>query len=372
MIQWKKVKDYQAIWYANGKREWDMLPIIADQAVIGLSDGTISYALGYRTSRNLFGKTFSYADVVNMESWEAFSFQVENIFYLGVINGDPKMIARTKDGLKLYENFAQSVKNIEPDADKATLTPLGYYNMFVSYDKDAYYPEIFRTSPSSGTIKSFYDYFGFQAFEDSMGKHFILFIEDAQSTEENPVWYFVDNFRIVSEAIRFTKFIPDDSEEYVEDWWVDAAGVINLKATTTWYYHLDSAWILVKWATKSKENTFTFVKYFEDTDIPEIVGKNPQGYFLIDRDKTTLNQKETKNIVYYKDFLAYTHIPQKPLFFFQSSESVVLVVGPEGQIHYQTNLVWQKGNFEGILILEDGTLQVTLKSNEVRRYTKFK
>jgi hypothetical protein len=62
--------------------------------------------------------------------------------------------------LKLYENFSKTTKNIEADGDKTELTPLGYYDMYVSYDDNYFYPEIFNIQTNKEKeIDKFYDYF---------------------------------------------------------------------------------------------------------------------------------------------------------------------------------------------------------------------
>jgi hypothetical protein len=65
------------------------------------------------------------------------------------------------------------------------------------------------------------------------GEHFVMMIEDERSTEDDPYWYWVDNFVPISE-----KIILDD-DQYVEDWNLDPYGNIKFTITNGSKYHID-------------------------------------------------------------------------------------------------------------------------------------
>lgn len=68
-------------------------------------DEKSSFSLCYKESTNLSGKKIAFVDVVNMADGTFFSLQVSNIFYFGVFDGKPHIIAKVGDELKYFENF---------------------------------------------------------------------------------------------------------------------------------------------------------------------------------------------------------------------------------------------------------------------------
>lgn len=184
----------------------------------------------------------NYAEIIDMQSGETFSLQVSNIFLVKVVNGDIKMLVKVGDELKWYENFGKTEYSIEPDGDKKEITPLGYFDMFVRYDNDYYYPVILdEAKRSAANVKRFYDYYGFKSYTDADGvDHFILLIEAETSTEDDPAWYWTDNFRISSDKLDF----GNDSE--VDSWEIDSNGRISMKLTDGSNWHVDESGRMIK------------------------------------------------------------------------------------------------------------------------------
>lgn len=304
-INSKKIGPYLGIKHSTWEVEWNILPIIYDESIIDLkwSDWT-KYALCYKTSKSLMWSDIDYADLVNESTWETFSFQVSNIFVLRIINGDINLIAQVWKELKLYKNFWKTTVTLETDWDKAKITPLGYYDVFVSYDNTYYYPVILNEDKQKNAdIVGFYDYYGYKSYEDiSWEKHVVMLIENSWSTKYDPRWYFVDNFKIISEKLDFW-----DDSEYVEDWELDWDLDI-IMTLTSW----KKAYLL-RWEKKiniwtkpvSLKKEFVFTRAFEDTDIDLIVWKTIDWYFLINRTKIKISEKEQESIVYNKEFLHY-------------------------------------------------------------------
>ena len=85
-IKNRTVGEYSAVWYPDGKIDGDMRPIIYDAATIELSDSKASFILGYKESKNLFGLSISYTDIINVDTGESFSFQVNNIYLIKIID----------------------------------------------------------------------------------------------------------------------------------------------------------------------------------------------------------------------------------------------------------------------------------------------
>jgi hypothetical protein len=104
-IQNRELGPYEAIWYPDGRKEGNMLPLLYDVATISLKDEKKSFVLCFKKSSSLFGGAIQYADVVDMASGEFFSLQASNIFHFSVENGDPKVIIKIGKELKFYEDF---------------------------------------------------------------------------------------------------------------------------------------------------------------------------------------------------------------------------------------------------------------------------
>lgn len=196
---------YEAVVYSDGTSKGDIRPILYDTAIIVLSDNTRSFAMGYKVSKNLFGKELGYAEIIDMQSGETFSLQVSNIFLMKVVSGDLKILAKIGNELRWYENFGKTEYKIEADGDKKEITPLGYFDMFIRYDDDYYYPIILDEDiRTQSTVQRFYDYYGFKSYADSNNvDHLIILIEAETSTEENPIWYWTDNFRKSTDILEF-------------------------------------------------------------------------------------------------------------------------------------------------------------------------
>ncbi len=301
-INGKKIGPYMAIKDSIWNVKWDILPIIYDNADIELSNWKVSYSLCYKVSKNLFWKEIVYVDLIDEKSWEAFSYQVKNIYFLKIWEQDIHLIARVWDELKYFSNFWRTNTNIESDWDKVDLTPLWYFDTFITYDDNYYYPLFLDWKNHSGYVKKFYDYYWSRAFEDeNWEKHFYMLIEHYNSCEQNPVWYFVDNFKIISEKLYF--------DDYVEKWDVDADGDIYMETTNLNHYYI-LVWKsdrIVKWKktkiSKPKDIPFLFTRYFEDSDSHYIVWKNDEWYFIISKLESVITLEQQKNLVYYKEFL---------------------------------------------------------------------
>lgn len=336
-INWKKIWPYLGIKYSNWKVEGNILPIIYDESIIDLKwTNWDSYFLCYKTSKNLMWKEIDYADLVNEETWESFSFQVSNIFVLKIISWDINLIAQVWKGLKYYKNFWKIVTTLETDWDKAKITPLGYYDVFVSYDNNYYYPVILNEEKEfNSDIKKFYDYYGYKSYTDnSWEKHVVMLIENDWSSEYNPKWYFVDNFKIISEKLDF-----GDDSEYVEDWELDWDLDI-IMTLTSWRKAYLLRWErnIKTWTkpVKPKAKEFVFTRAFEDTDIDLIVWKNIDGYFLIDRTKSRLSESEQTSLVFHKDFLHYEK--DDKLFVLENKAAEVVLFDEKGSELLVTDL----------------------------------
>ena len=143
---WKKTNStYSWLMKSDGSVDWDILPIIYDNATLELYyNENCKYSLWYKLSKNLLWKEMKYADIINENTWEIFSFQVSNIFFAKVINNDLKILAKIWNEIKLYENFWKTTKQIAIDEDKIEITPLWYFNYFVTYDEQYFYPLILK------------------------------------------------------------------------------------------------------------------------------------------------------------------------------------------------------------------------------------
>lgn len=333
---------YKAILHANGDIEWDIRPILYDTASITLLDATKSYALCYKEARILGGRNVAYVDVVDAETGFFFSLQVSNIYYFGVFEWIPHIIAKVWDTLVYFENFWKKEVPVEPDGDKSDLTPLGAYDMFISYDTEYYYPLIFsKTHRDTATVQKFFDYYGYQSYTDiNWWEHFVLFIEDTRSTEASPYWYFVDNFQPISENI----VLPSD--EYVETWKLDPYGNILFEVTSWAKYHVDKDWNMQQWwENVPKSSNFSYIREFEDTDADEIIAKNDNGYFIINRNKKEISLEEQKHIVYFKNFV-WALSPSEansefPYFLMMQDDDQIVLVDHNSNIIAGTDLKWE-------------------------------
>jgi hypothetical protein len=147
-------------------------------------------------------------------------------------------------------------------------------------------------------VPKFGDYYGFRSYEAEGYQHFLLFVEDKNSTEATPDWYWTDNFVRISERIDLS------SEEYVEEWSIDSYGNIFFTVTSGKKYHIDkgNGKMLEGWNLPVSSD-FTFVRVYEDTDSNWIVAKNEKGSFIIDATKANITKAEQDAIVAYPDFI---------------------------------------------------------------------
>ena len=355
---------YEAVVYQDGSTKGDIRPILYDAAIIRLSDGTRSFAMGYKISKNLFGKELNYAEIIDMQTGETFSLQVSNIFLMKVIRGDLKILAKIGSELKWYENFWKTEYQIEPDGDKKEVTPLGYFDMFIRYDDDYYYPIILdEVTRTRATEERFYDYFGFKSYTDGSGSdHFLLLIEAETSTEEKPIWYWVDNFRKMSDVLEF----GDDSEE-VEAWEIDSDGRISMSLTSGTKWYVDDAGQMVKWALPKKSNEFNYTRFFEDTDASVIIGKNMDGLFLIERNKSSLTEREQQSIVYFENFLACFKNGESPFFLMKNKDGDVIIIDRDGTEILTTDLSWEE-KIVSFAYENNSTYSVQIKWEWARKY----
>lgn len=302
---WKVNWPYEAIYHPNGEIEWDINPIIYDNAEIELNWENTSFVLCYKISKNIFWSEIKYADIINEMTWEIFSFQANNIFMIKIVWDDVRVLAKVWDDLKYYENFWKIEYNIEPDWDKKDLTPLWYYNMYVRFDDDYYYPLIIDSEIHTWIIKRFFDYYWYKSFTDNeWWRHLIMLIED-----EKENWYWADNFEIFSEKIYFS----DDIEE-IETWDITPDWVITMVTSYETHYYLDENGKVIEWRPATNTTAFVFTRYYEDTDIDFIVWKNENWYFIINRVTSELSDKQREKIVYLNWFKAYTNNSWKGYF----------------------------------------------------------
>lgn len=364
-INWKEIWPYEAIMKSDNSVEWDILPILYDNATIELyKNADKRYTLAYKKSTNLFWKELKYADIIDENTWETFSFQVSNIFIAKIVNNDFKILAKVWNELKIYENFWKSEKLIESDWDKSELTPLWYFDMFVSYDDDFYYPLVLNDKNNKTEINRFYDYFWYKAFEDdNWGKHLFMLIEDETSTEINSKWYFVDNFNIISKRLDFDW----DDSQYVEEWNINWDWDIYMTITnwSSWYLDKETKEI-VKWKI-SNSSSFDFTRFFEDTDSNFIVWKNTKWLFIIDRTKSEISDKKQESIVYFKDFIKSCVYNDFTFFLMQTFDQEIVLVNENQAIIWYTDL-FITDNVKNISFLSDNIYEVELQNWEKRQY----
>ncbi len=363
-IKNRTVGEYSAVWYPDGKIDGDMRPIIYDAATIELSDSKASFILGYKESKNLFGLSISYTDIINVDTGESFSFQVNNIYLIKIIDWDPKVIARVGEQLRYYENFWSTEWGIEPDWDKKELTPLGYYEYFLKFDEEYFYPLILRADANIPKyIDRFFDYYGFRSYDDEKGgQHFILLIEDKTSSEDEPIWYFVDNFSRVSETLDF----GDDSE--VETWTLDGNGTIIMTLCDKRECYIDASGHIAYGKPEWKKNDFEFVRYFEDTDADVIVGKNDNGVFLVDAKKTIISDSEKWKIRYFSDLLFVKKQGGQPIFVMKEwdEEATIIDKNSNNIAYVELSTAQDLASIE--IDWDLRIVTVVMKTSEIRKY----
>lgn len=365
-INGKKLWPYNAIKDSKWNVKWDILPIIYDNADLQLTNGKVFYSLCYKVSKNLFWKELVYADLVDEESWETFSYQVKNIYFLRVFKDDIHMIARVWDELKYFSNFGRKNINIESDWDKAELTPLWYFDTFITYDDNYFYPLFLDWEKHNNYVKKFYDYYGYKAFKDeSWIKHLYMLIEHSSSSEQNPVWYFVDNFEIISEKLYF--------DDYVEKWDVDADWDIFMETTNLNHYYIlvGKSNKIVKWkkwnlTTKVKNSVFLFTRFFEDSDSHYIVWQRDEWFFVISKLETNITDAMQKQIVYYKQFLWFNK--EHKFFIMQNYAWEIVLLDIFWKLVLTTDLELDD-KIKDIDVSEDKMLiNISLENGELRPY----
>lgn len=356
--------NYQWLLFSNNTTEWDIAPIIHDQAHISLyKNEQLKFTLGYKISKNIFWKQIVYADLINETTQEVYSFQVNNIFFLDIIHNDIKLIWLLGNEIIFYENYGKTCKKIEIDKDKTEITPLWYYDMFLSYDDDFYYPEVLREN-FQPQIKRFYDYYGFYAYTDTYKQtHFILFLETSNSNNIQDEWVFCDNFNIISERVPFD----------VESWSLDSAYNINILSKDNTYYHIKQHDPKIyPWKAFNTWTNFVFKRFFEDTDSDYIVGEDENWLFVIERSLPT----KPPVIIYYKKLYAYYNPKSSTdkFFIFENEDFELILVNPEKNDIIHTDILINDGikkieyASEWWLLSKTKTLQVTLQNNDIRTY----
>lgn len=362
----KKVWPYEWILRSDNSVEWNILPILYDNAKIELyKNQNQRYTLWYKISTNLLWSEIKYADIIDEITWETFSFQVKNIFLAIIYQNDLKVLALVWDKIKLYENFWKSEKLIENDWDKKEITPLWYYDMFVSYDDNYYYPLILNERISSPEIQRFYDYFWYKAYEDDdWNEHLLMLIEHEKSNEEEEIWYFIDNFQIISPKVDFW-----NETEYVEEWDINENWDIYMTVTSgeKWYLDKENK-KLIPWIPPKKEkNTFTFTRVFEDTDGDYIVWKNENWYFIINRTKQKITETDQKNIIYFKNFIKHTRFWEYSFFLFQTNDDEIVLLNENNIIVLHTD-IHDISQIKNIQFIQENVFEILLNSWEKRQY----
>jgi hypothetical protein len=365
---WRELGPYEAIQYPNNDIKWDIRPILYDTATINLMDTSKSYALCYKEVKNLSGKKIAFVDVVDMSNWEFFSLQVSNIYYFSVFESIPHIVWKVWDALVYFQNFWKSQKPIEADGDKHELTPLGAFDMFLTYDDDHYYPMIFSSENKKlSKISKFFDYYGWRSYVDPNGwEHFVLMIEDIRSTEEEPYWYWVDNFIPVSEKIVLA------GDQYVEDWELDPYGNIKFTITNGSKYHIDKniGEMVPGWEWLSESNNFSYIREYDDTDWDEIVAKNENGSFIINRNITEISKEDQKEIVYFQKFV-WCLSPNEansttPCFLMSKDDEQVVLINSQSQVICGTDLKYEDEITTAVIY--DSILTVTLSNGITYNY----
>lgn len=356
-------------WIMNSQKDikWDILPIIYDNAQIELfKNQNKKYSLWYKTSSNLLWKDIKYADIIDEVSWETFSFQVKNIFFAKIINDDLKVIALVWDEIKIYENFWKSQKFIEIDWDKKDITPLWYYDMFVSYDYNYFYPLILTENTNKNyEIKRFYDYYWYRAYiDESWENHLYMLIEDEKSTEIEPSWYFIDNFNIISEKLDFDW----DNSEYVEEWNINENWDIYMETTSwkKWYLDKQTKKIILWDIPNTTKKSFSYTRIFEDTDCDYIVWKNESWFFIIDRTKSIIKNSQIKLINFYTDFLFHTKFNDQSYFLMKNIDHEI-VLADQNWVNILTTDLDENDKINHIKI-EENLVEIKINDIDVRKF----
>lgn len=367
-IAGRELGPYEAIQYPNGDIKWDIKPILYDTASIHLMDTLRSFSLCYKESKNLSGKKIAFVDIVDMENGEFFSLQVSNIYYFNVFDGIPHIIWKVGKDLTYFANFGKKEIAIEPDGDKHELTPLGAFDMFLCYDEEYYYPLIFSWEHKKlASIKRFYDYYGWRSYVDpNDGEHFVLMIEDERSTEEDPYWYWIDNFVPISEKIVLA------GDQYVEEWSLDAYGNIKFTITNGSRYHIDKSIGEMRpgWEWLTQTQNFSFIREYDDTDGNEIVAKNDNGFFIIDRNLTEISKSDQENIIYFPQFVWCLSPGEAnrttPCFLMTKDDGQVILVDSQSRILCGTDLKYEYDIISATI--ENSLLTVTTSDNSIYTY----
>ncbi len=363
-INWKKIWPYEWIMKSDWSIVWDILPIIYDNSIIDLYENSWNrFSLCYKKSKNLFWKEIKYADIVNENSWETFSLQTDNIFAAITTWNDINIVCKIWEQIKMYSNFWKLEYLIESDWDKNELTPLWYHDIFVRYDNDFYYP-VFLWWDKNTEVKKFIDYYWYKSYEDEITwNHLVMLIEIPWSTENYDIWHFVDNFNIISERIDFW-----NDEEYVDTWELNDNLDIIIKTTKWRYFHIFSNdKKLREWKIEKKENTFSFTRFFEDTDSDFIIWKNDNWLFIINRIKTSLDNNKIKELVYFKDFITSCIYNDFTFFLLETFDNEIVIVNENQAVITYTDL-HNKTEIKNMNFLNENLIEIFLTDWSKRQY----
>lgn len=353
---------YEWIINSENKVKWNVLPIFYDTATIELKDNINSFTIGYKVTNSIFWKQIKSADIINENTWETFSLQVNNIFVCKVVNWSPEIIALVWDELKLYKDFWKTSIAIEQDWDKKNIVPLGEFDMFIWYNQDYYYPIFLRENHSLNVVNKFYDYYWYKSYTDLDWKnHFVLLVEWEDSSEVKDAWYFLDNFVKISKRLDFW-----DDSEYIEDWNIDEKWDIYMQTTSWQYWYLDKiTWNIIK-TVKNKSNNFTYTRYFEDTDSIYIIWKNDNWIFIIDRTVNKISKNDQKNIKYFKDCISSFIDKKITYFLLEDLNWDIVLVDNNSNVLCYTDLTIENKLVK--FVINNNILEVYLNNWELRKY----
>lgn len=357
----KKYWPYHAILHSDGKVEGNILPIIYDNATIELyASPSDRYSICYKQSKNILGKQIDYVDIIHEVTGETFSLQTDNIFVAKIVDGDLHIICKIGNEIRLYSNFWKTEMHIEIDEDKSELTPLWYHDIFIGYTDEYFFP-IYLDPKKRGTISQFYDYYGYKFYEDDTGiSHFIMFIDIGEEREQR---YFVDNFTPISQEIDFWSY-----EEYVTTWDIDEEFFIIMETTLGNMYFIDRQGNLQKWTPLKEKKTFTYTRFFEDTDSNVIVGKNNKGLFLIERNKQYFTKGEIDRIFFFKDFIKHCTCKEGISFFLVETMENEIVILNDDQAIVSYTMIENKSDVVHMECKELGVIEITLKNGKKEQY----
>jgi hypothetical protein len=153
-----------------------------------------------------------------------------------------------------------------------------------------------------------------------------------------------------------------------EDWDI-------IMEVTSWdIYHLivpkdnSSKNIITYWPKPKIEKaktTFTYTRYFEDTDFFNIVWKNDNWVFIIDKNKENIGEDEQEKLIYYKDLVKY--IPNYKLFIMLDFNDEIIILDEKWSYFISTDL--EKSNeIENISKSDnDKILEIKVKWENVSR-----